>query len=333
MSRRETLDAGVIGVGTMGSHHVRVYNELPDVSLVGLTDADASAAAETAEAYGTQVYDVDELLRRVDLVSIAVPTRFHYEMASRAIAAGVAVLIEKPLVRDPQRGRDLIAAADNEGVPLQVGHIERFNPVVDVLEDVIEDLDVIAASARRLGPPVNRDVEDDVVVDLMIHDIDVVLSLLDAPVAGVTAVGACDGDYADAQVELEDGTVCSLTASRVTQERIRDLSVTARNCHIDVDFMNQAVRIYRHSDPSYHTDDGDVRYSQESIIERPAVESDEPLKRELRSFVDAVRTGSDPAIPGPEGLRALRIAQEISDIASSRTLSLREVNVGDVGTI
>jgi len=171
-----------------------------------------------------------------------------------------------------------------------------------------------------------------VVMDLMIHDIDVVCSLFEE-VAGVTAIGACDGDYTDAQIEFADGTVCSLTASRVTQERIRDLSVTARECHIDVDFMDQSVRIYRHSDPSYHTEDGDVRYSQESIIERPAVESSEPLKRELQSFADSVREGTTPRITGADGLRAMSIASEISEIASSRRLGLEEVSVSDGSTI
>lgn len=327
------LAAGVVGVGSMGSHHARVYNELQGVTLAGIADEDADAARQVAKSYGTEVYDLETLLARVDLVSVAVPTRYHYEVASRAIDAGVAVLVEKPFVDDPAKGRELIEQADRAGVTLQVGHIERFNPVVDVLRDVLASVDPIAASARRLGPPVTRDVEDDVVMDLMIHDIDIACSLFGDEVAGVTAVGACDGDYTDAQIEFDGGTLCSLTASRVTQERIRDLSVTARECHVNVDFMDQSVRIYRHSDPSYHTEDGDVHYSQESIIERPAVDSDEPLKRELRSFVDCVRNGSTPRTTGTDGLHAMLLADEISEIANSRTLAQEEVSVNDRSTI
>jgi len=327
------LAAGVIGVGSMGSHHARVYNELQGVTLDGIADEDTDVARQVARSYGTDVYDLETLLARVDLVSVAVPTRYHYEVASRAIDAGVAVLVEKPFVDDPAKGRELIQQADRAGVTLQVGHIERFNPVVDVLRDVLASVDPIAASARRLGPPVTRDVEDDVVMDLMIHDIDIACSLFGDEVSGVTAVGACDGDYTDAQIEFDGGTLCSLTASRVTQERIRDLSVTARECHVNVDFMDQSVRIYRHSDPSYHTEDGDVHYSQESIIERPAVDSDEPLKRELRSFVDCVRNGSTPRTTGADGLHAMLLADEISDIANSRTLALEEVSVSDRSTI
>jgi len=328
----DTLAAGVIGVGSMGAHHARVYNEIPGVELIGVSDADEATAAGVAEEYETDALSQSELLAAADLVSVAVPTRFHYDVATAAIDAGVSILIEKPFVRGAANGRELIERAADAGVQLQVGHIERFNPVVDVLNDVLADVEPIAASARRLGPPISRDVEDDVVMDLMIHDIDVVCSLFEE-VAGVTAIGACDGDYTDAQIEFADGTVCSLTASRVTQERIRDLSVTARECHIDVDFMDQSVRIYRHSDPSYHTEDGDVRYSQESIIERPAVESSEPLKRELQSFADSVREGTTPRITGADGLRAMSIASEISEIASSRRLGLEEVSVSDGSTI
>ena len=327
------LAAGVVGVGSMGTHHARVYNEIQGVELAGIADADDGAAATVATKYGTSVYDLAALLDMVDLVSVAVPTRFHYEVTSQAIDAGVSVLVEKPFVDDPAQGRELIDRADAAGVTLQVGHIERFNPVIDVLRDVLADVEPIAASARRLGPPVSRDVNDDVVMDLMIHDIDIACALFGGEVAGVTAVGACDGDYTDAQIEFDGGTLCSLTASRVTQERIRDLSVTARECHVNVDFMDQSVRIYRHSDPSYHTENGDVRYSQESIIERPAVDSDEPLKRELRSFVDCVRNGTTPRTTGADGLHAMLLADEISEIADSRALALEEVSVSDRSTI
>jgi len=333
MTGVEPLAAGVVGVGSMGKHHARVYNEIPGVELFGVTDADETAGKAVAAEYSTRFESIETIVESVDLVSVAVPTRYHYEVASKAIEAGVSVLIEKPFVQDPQKGRELIARTEENNVILQVGHVERYNPVIDVLQDVLADVTPVAASARRLGPPVSRDVRDDVVMDLMIHDIDIVCALFGDDVAGVTAIGACDGDYTDAQIEFEGGTLCSLTASRITQERIRDLSVTARECHVNVDFMDQSVHIYRHSDPSYHTENGDVRYSQQSIIERPSVNSDEPLKRELRSFVDCVRNGKTPRATGADGLHAMLIADEISDIAASRNLALEEVSVSDGRTI
>lgn len=324
---REPLRAGVVGVGSMGHHHARVYNEIQETELVGVVDADRERAAETAEEFGTAERSLDGLLSAADLVSVAVPTRAHYDVARRAIDRGVGVLVEKPFVDDLADGRELIDRADDADVPLAVGHIERFNPVVDVLEDVLTDVEVVAVDARRLGPPVERDIGDDVVLDLMIHDIDVALTLLDEDIAGLTAVSDDPGDYAAAQLEFEGGAVCSLTASRVTQERIRELSVTTPEFHVTADYIDQSVHIYRHTAPEYRQTNGDVRYTQSSVIERPTVDGGEPLKRELRSFARTVRDGGRPRIPGEAGVRAISVAREISDVASSRALARREVTV------
>lgn len=147
---------GVIGVGTMGQHHVRVYNELHGVELVGIADADAERAAEIATEYSTQSFDVDELIDRVDAVTIAVPTKFHYDLAQQCLDAGVDMLIEKPIVENPEHGRALIRDAERADATLQVGHIERHNPVVKTLEEIVPDLDVIAIEAERLGPTPDR---------------------------------------------------------------------------------------------------------------------------------------------------------------------------------
>ena len=324
------LHAGVVGVGSMGSHHARVYNELQETELVGVSDADEETAQNTADQYNTDVRSLGDLLSEVDVLTVAVPTRAHYEIAKQAIDHGVGVLVEKPFVDELSDGRDLVRHAAVADVPLAVGHIERFNPVVDVVADILTDVEIIAVNARRLGPPVNRDGNDGVVQDLMIHDIDVVCSLVDSNISDLTAVSTRAGDYATTQFEFESGTICSLTASRVTQERIRELSVTTREFHVTADYMNQSVDIYRHSAPEYQEKDGDVHYTQASVVERPAVDSEEPLKRELRSFANTVRTGGEPRITGEDGLRAVSIADEISNIASSGKLGQREVSVGDI---
>jgi len=328
---RGRLAAGVVGVGSMGIHHARVFAELPDVELVGVADDDVDAARSAANQFDTVPTDLDHLLETADVVSIAVPTRYHYEVASEAIERGVDVLIEKPMVHAPDEGQKLIDLAAERSVTLQVGHVERFNPAIDVLEDVLADRDVVALAARRLGPPVDRELRDDVVLDLMIHDVDVATYLVDAPIVGVSAVGTANDDYVDAQLEFEDGTVCSLTASRVTQDRIRDLAVTARDCHVAVDYVDRSIEVHRHSDPRYRVEDGDLAYSHESVIERPAVDGDEPLKRELRSFVAAAREGHEPRVTGADGLRAVTIADEIGDVATSRAIGRREVKTSDLG--
>ena len=333
MTNTEHLRAGVVGVGSMGSHHARVYNELPDVDLVGVADADVTQAESTASAYGTEAIDTDDLFDTVDVASICVPTRYHHDVATQALEQDVSVLVEKPFVHDAKAGRDLIYKARERDLTLQVGHVERFNPVIDVLADILPDLDIIAVSARRLGPPVNRDGNDDIVQDLMVHDIDVVLSLVDRDLEAVAAMGARDKNHVTAQLQFTGDVVGTLTASRVTQEKIRDLAITARNCRVDVDYMDQSVEIHRHSAPEYETDNGDVRFRHESIIERPSVESGEPLKRELRSFVGAVRNGHDPVVTGADGLRAISVAEQISDVATSRTHGQSEVNPSEVTTV
>lgn len=311
----------------MGKHHVRVYDELSAVELVGVMDADPDRAAELAAEYGVRPYGLEELLERVDLVSVATPTRFHYDNARRCIDAGVDVLIEKPFVEDPRRGRELIRAADRADVTLQVGHVERFNPAVETLGEIVPELDVLAVEARRLGPPPERRIEDTAVMDLMIHDVDVLCSLFGWDVAELEATGTADGRHATAMVAFEDGPSCTVTASRVTQRKVRELTLTARDCYVVVDFIDQSVQIHRQSVPEYVTQNGDVRYRHESLVENPAVETGEPLKRELAAFVEAARTGTEPAVTGEEALNALALVREIdqrSYDADTRTAEVRD---------
>lgn len=315
----DSLSAGVIGVGTMGHHHARVYNELPDVELVGICDADQTRAAAVADDYGTVARERNELLDAADVVSIAVPTRFHHRLAGAAIERGVHVLVEKPFVTDLAEGRELVARADERDVVLQVGHIERFNPAVRALMDIVPDLDVIAVDVRRLGPPVDRDTRDGVVRDLMIHDIDVLLAMADAEIADVSAMGAPDRDHVTAQLSFDDGVVATLTASRVTQEKVRDLAITAEDCRVTVDYASQSVEIHRQSVPEYIEADGDLRYRHESIIERPTIENGEPLRAELEAFVAAAREGTDPPVTGADGLDALRVARRIDERATKES--------------
>jgi len=312
----EPLSVGVIGVGSMGQHHARVYQELPTVDLVGVSDVNEEQAAETAEKYGTTPMSVDSLLSVADAVSIVVPTAYHYEMGMAAIEAGVDLLIEKPITEDPAAGRELLAAAEEADLTLQVGHVERFNPAVRTLSKIAVDLDVIALDSQRLGPPTGRAIDDGVAMDLMIHDADILLSLVDSPVADVYAAETAGDQYVAATVEFENGVVATLTASRVTQQKVRTLSVTAEECRVNVDYMSQSVQINRHSLPEYIEANGDVRYRHENIIERPTVENGEPLKKELASFIDVVRTDAEPVVSGVDGIRALELVRRVKDVSS-----------------
>jgi predicted dehydrogenase len=319
--------AGVVGVGSMGENHARIYDELDATRLAGVFDADADRAASVADEYDTRALEFERLLDDVDLASIAVPTAYHYDVASSCIRHGVDILVEKPFVADPDEGRELVERADANDVTIQVGHVERFNPVVSTVRDLVEDLEVISVSARRLGPPPERDIEDTAVMDLMIHDIDVVLDLVDADLSTYDAVGAADGRYATATLAFDSGVVGHLTASRVTQEKVRELTLTARECRLKADYIDQTVEIHRSSTPEYLEHQGDVHYHHENVVERVTVDRQEPLKNELRSFVAAASNGEEPLVTAGEGLTVLEVTRGI-DRAAAKTE--RDVSVVDV---
>ncbi|MFW6384982.1 MAG: Gfo/Idh/MocA family oxidoreductase [Halodesulfurarchaeum sp.] len=313
-SANRTLDAGVIGVGSMGRNHARVYSELLGVNLVGVSDVEGSTAMEVATAYGSRAMSRSMLLAAADVVSVAVPTQYHYEVVRECIEAGVHVLVEKPFVQDLEKGRELAALAREADVTLQVGHIERFNPVTRVLADIVPDLDVVAIDIDRLGPPLDRENDDSVVMDLMVHDIDILLSLVDSEIESLSAT-AHDDRHVAVQFRFDDDSIAALTASRLTQEKIRTLSVTAHSCRVNVDFISQTVEIYRRSLPEYVETDGDVRYRHESVVERPTIENGEPLKAELEAFADAVRNGTEPIVTAEDALDVMAVANSIESIA------------------
>jgi len=320
-SAEPQVDAGVIGVGMMGEHHARVYNELPGVTLAGVSDVNRSQARTVALEHGTQAMPLEDLLDSVDVASVAVPTEYHYDMASECIERGVDVLVEKPFVADLDQGRDLATKARDAGVTLQVGHVERFNPAVRVLADIVPDLDIVAVDIKRLGPPIDRELSDSVVFDLMVHDIDILLSLVDADIASMSSTGR-DDRHISSQIEFSDGAIGNLTASRLTQQKVRTLALTAMECRVTVDFISQSVEIHRQSLPAYVQDDGDVRYRHESVVERPMVESGEPLKNELSSFVEAARDGTEPLVTAQDAIRVLEVADRIERDALGRKVSV-----------
>ncbi len=326
MARESSIDVGVVGVGTMGQHHARVYGQLEGANLVGVYDLDAERAQQVARRYGGDATDLGTLLDSVDAVSIAVPTRFHYDVATSCLEAGVATLIEKPVVRRLENGKRLEALAREAGVPVQVGHIERFNPAVSVLESVVDDLDIIGVKAERLGPPPKRPIDDNAVLDLMIHDIDIVLSLLDDIPTQVQSAGVQGNTHATALLEFEGGPLASLTASRLTQRKVRRLEITAKNCLVELDYLDQTVEIHRRSVPEYIESNGGVQFTHESIIEQPHVPTAEPLKRQLEAFLESVRADAIPPVTIDDGLRALELATRIDRQDHQATTALEAIN-------
>lgn len=311
---RETnkpVRVAVVGVGYLGQHHARVYAEMEGVALVGVVDTDRARAVEIAERFGVPAFgDYRELEAQVDAVNIVSPTVTHHEIARYFLKAAVDVLVEKPMTTTITEAESLIRiAADQERI-LQVGHIERFNGAVRELARLVENPGFI--EAHRLGTFVGRATDVDVVLDLMIHDIDIILSLVGSPVQDVRASGVPvitpNVDIANARLEFENGCVANVTASRVSTTPQRKTRFFQSDTYISLDFQEQTVECYRRiGDPEDYLKGQPPRIIQEKVT----VSREEPLKVELESFVHAVRHRERPLVSGEEGLQALRVATKI----------------------
>jgi predicted dehydrogenase len=313
------LKVGVIGVGHLGQYHAQKYAGLPAVELVGVMDANACRAAEIASRYGTRVFpDLSSLLAAVDAVSVAVPTSDHFRIAARALEAGVHVLLEKPIASTPDEGERLVALAAERKLVLQIGHLERFNPAFTAAVERIHDPRFI--EVHRLSPFTFRSVDIDVVLDLMIHDLDLVLSLVKKPIREVFAVGVPvlseRVDIANVRLHFVAGTVCNLTASRVSLNRERKLRVFQPDCYFSVDFANFTLVQCHRKEIDYYDPIPSIDLHKDEF---PAADS---LKLEIAAFVDSIRTGRPPVVSGYDGLTALQAAWRIKE-----TISRQEADV------
>jgi predicted dehydrogenase len=312
--KNRPIRAGVVGVGQMGRYHVGVLAELPQVELVGIVDVDPSKIQHLADTYNTAALtDYRELLGEVDVVSVAVPTAFHYEIARQFLDGGVHVLIEKPIAPTLEEAQELFEVAERRGVMLHVGHVERFNGAVQELRNIVRD--PILIECRRMGPFQARVQEDGVVLDLMIHDLDIVLNLVGSRVQHMSAAGSAVfsdvEDVANVQLWFHNGCIATITASRATQEKIRTLAITQREEYVLLNYTDQDIRIYRQGASEHRLGRGELRYKQEALIERIFVHKDNPLKLEIRHLLDCV-TRQAPRMVSPEDeLYSLQVTLEI----------------------
>jgi predicted dehydrogenase len=303
------LRAGVVGVGHLGRHHARHYASLPGVKLVGVTDTDADQGRKVAQEYGATYYDsLDALLEGgLDLASVAVPTTAHRAVATRLMEGGVDVLVEKPIAASVDEAGQLVETAAKTGRILQVGHIERFNGAVVALFDAVRAPKFI--ECHRLSPYPMRGQDVSVVLDLMIHDLEIVLSLVKSPVVSIDAVGvpifSPEEDIANARLQFENGCVANLTSSRVSMERMRKIRIFEPNAYVSTNFSDQEVLIYR----KRNVPTGEEASPMDRIeIEQLTVSREEPLKMELEAFVSCVRDRTRPLVSGEDALEALKLA-------------------------
>ncbi len=298
------MDVGVIGIGSMGRNHVRVYSELKGVENVYVFDP-AAENAERTKDIATVCSSAEDLLKKSDAVSICVPTRYHFDVAKKAIGAGVSCLIEKPITLTVEEGRELLKLLKSSGVMAGVGHIERFNPIVDEIKKIAERPDYV--SIKRHNPTSNRITDASVIEDLMIHDIDIVFNVLFKGDEDYRIYSAGTRNVCEAMVVFSDSVV-TISASRMSSKKFRTFYVEAEDFTTEGDFMAQEVFVYRKPD-KYRLEN--ERYTQENIIEKVLVNKVEPLKVELKTFIDCARQGKSFPVTPEEALKNLVICEEI----------------------
>ena len=300
------LRAGVIGVGHLGQHHARLYASLSDSTLVGVVDHDDGRAALIGPRYGAQVFDcLPDLLKQVDVVSVAVPTSFHYPVAKACLEAGKHVLVEKPIAVLPIEAQELVELAKTNRRTLQVGHSERFNPIMQMMRPHIRR--PVLFEGQRMGIYSERGTDVDVVLDLMIHDLDLVLSCNPGPVEEVQAAGlsvrSSTNDVANAYIRFESGCVASLIANRVSLKAMRHMRLFQPDGYLSIDFQSrQGVAGLRSVEPGQ---------KPTVTVEEFQAGDDEPLRLQLESFLKAIRAQSCPVVSGEDGAAALELAHRV----------------------
>ncbi|MFC1590389.1 Gfo/Idh/MocA family oxidoreductase [Candidatus Omnitrophota bacterium] len=297
----EKLRVGVVGVGHLGSAHAKLYAHMKNADLVAVCDRNPARAKKIAKKYKTDhCANYKDLFGRVDAVSIVVPTSLHYSISKAFLAHGVHLLIEKPITKTLSEADELIVLANDKNLTLQVGHIERFNSAIQAIEGYLKKPRFI--ECQRLGPFHKRVKDMGAVMDLMIHDIDIVLGLVKSDVLHLEAVGASTisefEDVANVRVSFENGTIADITASRVTKDRVRRIRIFQEDSYIFLDYIHQDAVIFR-------------KKGEKIVRERIRIRKAEPLKKELKSFVKCIMNGKRPLVSGEEGRRALKVALSI----------------------
>lgn len=304
----DKIKVAVIGVGYLGRAHARVFSELEGIELVGVSDTDKGKAEEVARQTGSRPFlDYSELFGNVDAVSIVVPTELHHKVASDFLKEGIDIFIEKPIAADLNDAEDIVRTAKDKDLILQVGHIERFNPGYIALKGLVQRPRFI--EAQRLSPFSDRGTDVDVSLDLMIHDIDIILSLVDSRIKEIKASGLSVLtpliDMANARIEFEDGCVANLTASRISHGKTRRLRIFEPELSLTLDYQNHEVIVNKK-----------VSENGKPLLRTTHIKPDkgEPLKDEIRAFIESAKKRLKPIVSGVEATEALKVALKVSEI-------------------
>jgi len=297
----DKVRVGIIGVGYLGVQHARILSYLEEAELIGVADIDFKKAMQIGNRHGVQYYEnYEEMLDEIDAGIVATPTSEHFSIAMKLLDAGKSVLVEKPMTKTVKQAEQLVAAAKRNGSILQVGHLERFNPAVEAIENLISEPKFI--EVQRLGSFSSRSLDIDVVLDLMIHDLEIILALIKEEVKVIRSSGihvlSNKIDIANARLEFGSGCVATLTASRVHQGKVRKLRIFEPTAYYSIDYIDQEVKIFPLN-------------GRQADIRTLKINKEEPLKKELKNFLRCTRDGKTRKVSGAEGLKALKLAYEI----------------------
>ena len=308
------IKVGVIGVGRMGKYHVGILSELPEVELTTVVDIDPKSRKVIEENYGTPGFEnYKDIYGKVDAAVVAVPTGLHFPIAKDLLNAGIHVLLEKPCANNLDHARELFQIAEDKTLTLHVGHVERFNGAVQELHKIVDS--PIFVECRRMGPFTDRIKDDGVVLDIMIHDIDIILNLIQSRVTKTFVLGSSifstKDDLVNAQLEFENGCIANIIASRASQNQIRTLSITQKDSFVVLDYTDQEIYVHKKSSSEHKLSKDSLRYKQESHVERIFVHKDNPLKLELKHFLDCATNGSPRKVAIDNELYSLEVALNI----------------------
>jgi predicted dehydrogenase len=300
------INVAVIGVGSIGIHHSRIFSDMENINLVGVVDVDMNRAQEVASKYNCKAFNnYMELIDSVDAVSIAVPTTLHFQTGMDFLKHNKSILLEKPVTTTIEEADRLIEEAEKRNLIFQVGHLERFNSGVSLISTMVDKPQFI--ESQRLSPFLGRGIDVDVTLDLMIHDIDIILSLVNSEISDIRATGAkvlTDNiDVAHAWIEFENGCIAEAVTSRMANDKVRQLKVFQQNAYLSLDYQSQEITTFKKNN-------GKV----EKETEKP--EEKEPLKEQLHSFIDCITNSSQPLVSGFEGKEALKVALKISGLVN-----------------
>ena len=311
------IRVGVVGAGHMGNYHLNllVNTNITNATAAGFCDSNEKIVADLSEQYRIPGYvDPQRLCKDVDAVIIAAPTNMHYSLAKSFLNSGKHVLIEKPIAETSEQAQELVDIAGKNGLILHVGHVERFNGAVQQLHKIVTSPFLI--EARRMGPSTGRSMHIGVTLDLMIHDIDIVLKLVDADVKEIEAYGKCltnppFEDISSVSLLFENGSIANIIASRATQNKIRMLTVHQDDLYLTLDYTDQDIRIHRQASSVSMTTKDAIRYSQESLVERLFVHKENPLKMEQQHYIDCILGKCESLVNNESDVRTLQVTNEI----------------------